>query len=299
MRKLFLIFCLLLCVALPCAAEEKPDDRAAPQSIEFSIIKTSEASTREALVFAGGDFGKTVKLQHVAVLVRHPQGSFLFDTGLGKKIDEQFEQDMPLWAKPFFRYGPVNAARTQLDAAGYAPLKRIILSHGHWDHASGLVDFPEAEVWVSEAEKEFLRAPHVAAVLPSQIMPASIKWVSYQFQSKPYQSFAQSLDLFGDGSAVLVPLTGHTTGSAGLFVTLQSGKQFFFVGDAVWKNDAIKKQRPKMWLAGAIVDNDKQQSMEMVKLLARLQESNPALVVVPAHDAAVHDGLAYFPHFVK
>ncbi len=297
MRKLFLIFLTLLAAAA--AAEDKRGPPAAPQSIEFSIVKTSEASTREAMVFSGGDFGKTVRLQHVAVLVRHPQGSFLFDTGLGRKIDEQFAQDMPLWAKPFFRYGPVTDARTQLEAAGYALPKRIILSHGHWDHASGLVDFPDAEVWISEAEKEFLREPHIASVLPSQIKPQSIKWVSYRFQAKPYRSFAQSFDLFGDGSAVLVPLTGHTAGSAGLFVTLQSGKRFFFIGDAVWSNDAIKKHRPKMWLAGKVVDNDKEKTMESIENLARVQQADPELRVVPAHDAAVHDGLAYFPQFVK
>lgn len=271
---------------------------AAP-SLEFAIIKTSEASTLEALAYSGGAYTKKVKLQHVAVLVRHPQGTFLFDTGLGKQVDAQFKADMPFWAKPFFSYGPVNPVRTQLDAAGLPPINRIILSHGHWDHMSGIVDFPEAEVWVSAPEKIFLSTPHAVAVLPSQISSPSIKWVSYDFQPKPYRDFAQSVDLFGDGSAVLVPLPGHTPGAAGLYLTLKSGKQYFFVGDTAWQSDAIKKQRPKMWLAGELADSDRVQTLKMVEALHHLQEQDPHLVIVPAHDATVQDVIGYFPKFVK
>lgn len=268
--------------------------------VALSIIKTSEVTTLEALTYSGGDYTKTVKLQHIAVLVRHPKGSFLFDGGLGKHIDAQFKADMPLWARPFFSYGPVSTARAQLDAAGYAPIERVFLSHGHWDHASALVDFPEAQIWLSQQEKDYLAVPHPAAVFPSQIADTSIRWKPFKFDEKPYGGFAQSLDLFNDGSVVFAPLAGHTPGSIVMYVTLGSGKKYLFVGDAVWKNDAIAKQRPKMWIPSSIVDNDKPQSLQAVGDLARIQERDPALIIVPAHDAAIHDAIAaYFPQFAK
>lgn len=295
---------IFLLLATPLYAAQAQDSTSAninsKPAVELSIIKTSDITTLEALTYSGGDYTKAVKLQHVAVLVRHPKGSFLFDAGLGKQIDSQFKQDMPLWARPFFGYGPVTAARAQLDAADYPPIQRVFLSHGHWDHASALVDFPEAQIWLSQQEKDFLATPHPAAVFPSQISAASIQWKPFKFNDKPYGPFAQSLDLFDDGSVVFAPLAGHTPGSIVMYITLASGKKFLFVGDAVWKAEAVAKQRPKMWIPGSIVDNDKALALQAVGALTRLHETEPELLIVPAHDAAIHDAIgAYFPQFVK
>jgi hypothetical protein len=87
-------------------AQTAPSPPSGRPAVELSIIKTSDVTTLEALTYSGGDYTKTVKLQHVAVLVRHPKGSFLFDAGLGKHIDAQFKEDMPLWARPFFQLRP-------------------------------------------------------------------------------------------------------------------------------------------------------------------------------------------------
>lgn len=301
--RLGLLLLSLLLSSCALAQEQQAPMAAAPSApppaaLEFAIIKTSEVSTLEGLSYSGGSYFTSTRLQHVAVLVRHPQGSFLFDSGLGKNIDAQF-RDMPLWARPFFSYGPVTPARTQLDAAGLSEVPRIFLSHAHWDHASALVDFPAAEVWLSEEEKAYLATPHAVAVFPSQIAPPSIRWHTYALQARPQMGFARSLDIFGDGSAVLLPLPGHTPGSVGLLLTPASGKQYFFIGDTVWKNQAIALQKPKMWIAGALVDNDKAQTMGAIAALHRLQQAYPQLIIVPAHDAAIHDGIGYFPHFVK
>lgn len=285
-----LLFLLAACFA-PSAAGQPP--------IAFSIIKTSEVTTREGLAFSGGRYSLPVKLNHVAILVRHPQGSFLFDTGLGNDIARQFGRDMPWWASPFFSYGPVASARTQLDAHGMAQIKRIILSHGHWDHASALPDFPDADVWVTQAERQFLKRPHPGSVFPSQVAGVQTKWIDYQFAAKPFQSFSSSNDLFGDGSAVLVPLPGHTPGSVGMFITLQTGRQFLFVGDVVWKIGALAGGRPKMWLASKIVDDDAPGTLAAIAAIERERLRNPALVVVPAHDAQVHDEIGYFPNFIE
>src|SRR6516164_6464438 len=69
------------------------------------------------------------------VLVRHPQGDLLIDTGLGRTIAEQM-REFPL----LFRLGTdlvrLQAAVDQLDAAGYdqRQLRYILLTHSHWDH---------------------------------------------------------------------------------------------------------------------------------------------------------------------
>ncbi|MBO9542014.1 MBL fold metallo-hydrolase [bacterium] len=288
--------------AQPVVADKAPltaSQAPAQGSIRFSIIKTAQVKTREGLAYSGGSLFKEATMNHTAVLVSHPKGSFLFDTGLGEHIDAQFGQDMPWWAKPFFTYGKVTPARRQLDAAGLPAITRIILSHGHWDHASGLEDFPEAEVWLPSAEREFLDHEHPGAVLPSQITPPSIRWKAYDLTDRPYATYPRSHDLFGDGRAVLVSMPGHTPGSVGLFLTVSSGKQYFFVGDTVWRLEAAKQVRPKFWVASRIVDHDRPETLAGVQKLHAVMSAQPALVVVPAHDASVHDELGYFPQWVE
>ncbi len=49
-------------------------------------------------------------------------------------------------------------------------------------------------------------------------MSASTRWRSLTFESTPFANLSSSLDMHGDGSAVLVPLPGHTPGSIGLYL---------------------------------------------------------------------------------
>lgn len=280
------------------AASELVPRPAKAVDVRFTLFKTSEVKTQEGFAFEGGDLFKAITVNHTAVLVQHPRGRFLFDTALGRNIDHQYRQDMPFWAKPLFSYGPVKPLRDQLEAAQLGPVDRIILSHAHWDHASGLVDFPRAEVWITQPEKDFIAQSHPGAVLPSQVNVPALNWKVYDLEDRPFASFSRSRDVFGDGSVVLVPLSGHTPGSVGLFLTVRSGQQYFFCGDVVWRLEAARRVTPKFWLPSRIVDNDRPATLQSIEHLNRLMGANPSLVVVPTHDASVHDELGYFPHWV-
>ena len=109
--------------------------------MRVALLRTSGVETLDALTVDGGSWVRRVPLSHTAVLIEHHAATLLFDTGLGRDIDAQFRADMP-WAAPLFAYQKVAPARDQLDAAGIR-VDRILLSHAHWDHASGLVDFPK------------------------------------------------------------------------------------------------------------------------------------------------------------
>jgi glyoxylase-like metal-dependent hydrolase (beta-lactamase superfamily II) len=294
-----LLFWLAACVAAGAAQAASSAPCAPVSGIGFSIIKTSQASTREGLAFSGGSYARTVHMNHVAILVRHRQGSFLFDTGLGRDIAAQFARDMPWWARPLFTFGPVSSARAQLEAHGMSAIGRIIVSHVHWDHASAVPDFPEAEVWLTQEESAFLKLPHRASVFPSQLASPHTRWVNYALDATPFRTFARSKDLFGDGSAVLVPLAGHTPGSVGLYLSLPSGRQFLFVGDVVWNSGALAGPHAKHWLASKIVDDDAPRTLATIAAIEAARRTNPALVLVPAHDAAVHDAIGYFPRLIE
>jgi len=272
-----------------------------PEKVGFAVIKTAKLSVREGLVYAGGSFGKEADSNFSAILVKHKDDMLLFDTGLGRKISEQYRQDMPMWLRPVFRYEePVAPARTQLDHAGFAPVKRIILSHSHWDHASAISDFPEAQVWVAPEEMAVIRQPQstLGSAWPSQVSAKSINWREIGFTPEPYEGFARSLDIFDDKTVVLVPLYGHTPGSIGMFVTVDSGTRYFFVGDVVWRAAALKESKPKFWPARALVDDNAERTQQTINTISELIKNNPGTVVVPAHDGAVQNKLGYFPAWV-
>ena len=53
-----------------------------------------------------------------ALLVKHPRGDFLIDTGFGSHIDTQI-RTMPLFFRAVTSYQRARSASEQLDAVGY------------------------------------------------------------------------------------------------------------------------------------------------------------------------------------
>ncbi len=292
------VFALIAGLALPGLAPAEPAQPPAA-GVRFSIIDTSGAETLEALTYAGGAWLTRTRMNHMAVLVEYPGGRFLFDTGLGRKIDEQYAADMPWWMRPLMSYDPVTPARDQLDAAQYPAIPRIILSHVHWDHASGVPDFPEAEIWLRPGDRAFIDGGPRGPVMPSQFAHAGLNWHEYALQETPFLGFPQSLDLSDNQSVVLVGMPGHTPGSTGLYLKTGSGQEFLFSGDIVWNARALETGAPKMLIARMTADFDSHATQQQIDRLVALRKSHPDMLIVPAHDASVQAGLSRFPAWVE
>ena len=287
--------------AAPSAAAVASPVPAPAPLVRLAVVRVASLPVREGMLFSGGRLGETATTNFSAFLVEHGGQRLLLDTGLGARIAQQYAADMPRWARPFFRAPEsVDPVRRQLDAAGIGAVPRIVLTHAHWDHASGLEDFPGAEVWAAEAELASVRAARsgIGTAWPSQVGSAALRWRAFAFSGPAFEGFERSEDLFGDGRVVAVPMAGHTPGSVGVFVTVSSGRRFFFVGDVVWTTLALAEGRPKFWPARQLVDADVDATQHTIELIRAARQRDPALVVVPAHDALVQDRLGYFPRWV-
>lgn len=270
--------------------------------LSLTIIKTADWKSLEALLYSGGSWIESRTNIHSAVLIQHPHGSVLFDSGLGHHIDTQFFSGMPFWLKPFMAYEnhlpAIDLLATELKSR---PIQAIILSHLHWDHISGIEDFHDIEIWTTKEEYEWTMNQNTleAAFIKSHRAREDIRWRFIEFESGPYENFEQSFDVFKDGSLVLVPLPGHTPGSIGMFVNLRSGKKFFFTGDATWALEGFQMPAHKFWLSGLMADHNKEKTEQTILKVHQLIQEYPEMFVVPAHDDKVQSAIGFYPKFIR
>jgi len=248
--------------------------------------------------FSKFPFGSTAG----SILVRHPAGDLLIDTGNSSHFDEEI-RGYPLgtWLKLKFLAGqlkPDVALPELLRRVKEEPknLRWVILSHAHLDHSGGLMDLPRVPVLLSEEELQFAADPSVQA--KGYVIAAHVKNFpapgapTLRFAPQPYETFDESDDLYRDGSVVVVPLRGHTPGSVGIFVNLARNLRLFYVGDAVDDERGFQDRVGKSLI---LRDGDSNPALanEIVAQLRELHEKLPGLAIIPAHGRSAYK--KFFP----
>ncbi|KZY88713.1 hypothetical protein A3765_05190 [Oleiphilus sp. HI0130] len=268
---------------------------------QFSVITTGySAGTLEAMVVEGGDVFEVRTLAHPAVLVRHPKGVLLWDTGLGTQLEDQMAS-FSWFDQQLFKVVDHKPAVEQLREAGFdlSLIDMVIPSHMHWDHVSGLEDFSPVPVWVQEVSFKEAQEGEPPGFVASQFDDPSINWSFISLEDGAYEGFAQSMDVFGDSSVVLVDTSGHAHGHLGMFLNLEGGARYFFIGDTTWVLEGVTNNSSRPWLVKTIVgvDADFEQNAGVVEKVHQLSVDQPDIVIVPAHDERVLESLPAFPVF--
>ena len=279
----------------PASTLDKPDPARLPE-VRLSILKAGKMPAKQAFAYRGGSWSGPYENGMAAILARHPQASFLIDAGFGANVDQHW-QTIPWLMRQLSSYVKETPAAAQLQQNGIAldQIKFAIITHSHWDHVSGLEDFPGLQVRMPTAELQFIRDRKMPGLIDKMIGNLNVH--TFDFTGGPYENFDRSLDLFNDGSVVLVPLPGHTTGSTGVFVNLRSGKRFLFTGDLTWALEGFELPAERPWLARRLVDYDEAEVRRSIIKVHLLLRKYPDLIVVPAHDRRVHDRIASLPRF--
>lgn len=257
-----------------------------PIGMRMVAIRSGAMLSRAAFAYRGGSFGEERSFAMGGILVQHPRGNLLFDTGFGRNVDDHVRTS-PLLMRSLTKYSKGAPVADQLAAAGIDPhrLMGIVLTHAHWDHVSGIDDMRDVPVLVTQKEHDFIRSGDGATALIRGFGPLPYK--VYGFPGGPYLGFERSYDMFGDGSVVLVPAGGHTPGSVIAFITLPEGRRYALVGDIVWQREGVEIPAERPWLSRRLADADDEQVRTVVVRLHMLKERFPELVVVPAHDERV------------
>lgn len=278
--------------ALAATALPKADP---PATMTLSTLPTGSMPSVAAFAYRGGGWRDARDFTMSAILVRHPRGDLLFDSGFGRDIDRHARDSMPLLMKLTSRYVKGTPAAAQLAREGYDAkrLAGVVLTHAHWDHVSGLADLQGVPVWVDDQELAYIRSGARMSSLARGL--GALPYRIYAFDGGPYLGFPRSHDVWGDGSVVLVPAPGHTPGSIVAFIALPSGTRYALLGDLVWLREGIEIPTERPYVSRAMVDEDPAAVRENIRHVAAIHARFPEIRLVPAHDGRAFAELPQFP----
>lgn len=280
-----------LSVGLTAATASACRPALSPPAVAYErSVPTSEATVATCWVESRARFGFTAS----SLLIRHAEGDLLIDAGNSSNFDAEIEvyegstkrwlATMPAALKP--RLALDDLLRT-LEVAPEG-LRAVIPTHAHLDHIGGALDLPPVELWVDAAEAALIERSRDELrfeVIPAHAEGLHDRLVPLEWRDEPYEIFAQHVDVFEDGSVVLVPLRGHTPGSLGVFVRLPDGRRIFHVGDPVNDRVQLARLRGRTPLMRR-TDSDPETAAVVVGQLAALAEAVPELYILPAHERA-------------
>ncbi|MGM0586909.1 MAG: N-acyl homoserine lactonase family protein [Bacteroidota bacterium] len=225
-----------------------------------------------------------------AWLIKHPEGTFVVDTGETSRTAHP--DYFPSW-HPYYRYAvKMDVSRDQeIDQqlkkydVDPADVETVVLTHFHTDHAGGLYHFSNSDILVPEVE--YGEAKGIMGQLRGYLPQHWTDWFNpteIAFTKHAYGPFQQCMPLTSDGSLTIVPTPGHTNGHVS--VVANTGKErIMFAGDTSYTQDLLLNQQPDGVSPSAGI------AQQTHRNILTLAEQTP-LVYLPSHDPASAQRLA-------
>lgn len=262
----------------------------APVAPERRVAATGGPGVQACWVESRGRLGFTAS----ALLVRHPTGDLLVDAGNSSRFDAEiqvYEGATRRWYKLYpGSLKPKRSIAQELQAMSVDPkgLRWIVVTHAHLDHLGGTLDLPAIPILMAPSEIAVVERGAQAVtedVVPAHARAVATRVVPIEFKPVAYEIFDRHADLFGDGSVVVVPLSGHTPGSVGVFVRRPDGRRIFHTGDAVNTRKQIEQLRGRT--RGLLrTDKDRGEAERIVARLHAFAEQVDDVLFLPAHERA-------------
>jgi len=261
-------------------------DSVPPGTLRVMHVATTGA--RERIVVQGGG-GDRLDLPVYVYVYEHPiHGTVLIDTGFGRRTAADTADYPGTRATNLLSLVMGTPAADQLKDIGkdVGDVKNVVVTHMHADHIGGIEDFPNAALWVARSEWE--SADERTALGKPDTSPfanhAAVKLVEFT-GTQPYGPFPGHVDLFDDGSVILIPAAGHTPGHVAVMVNLPSGS-FLFTGDCAWIDRHWTGPELKSSLVRSLLEDDWERNWSNQWRIHEWAAAYPELTVVAGHEPA-------------
>ena len=286
---------MLLLVALACAPHvpsppklpqwSDASGRDALPELTIRVAHLANFEGTESQVVAGGGRG-TLAMSAEALIVEHPsRGVVLIDSGYACRSKGHPEVYPGKFTANVLSLDVTSCAVERLAEVGLAPgdVTTVVLTHLHHDHAGGVEDFPAARLVVDAVEWQAgARHRPLKGYQPEPYAGRTVDPIRFD-GTWPFGPVTGHVDLFEDGSVVLLPTPGHTRGSMSVLVQSSRGR-VLYLGDAAWVDANWLGPTPKGFLPRTLIEADWKLGIDGLHRVKAWAAADPSLVVIAGHD---------------
>lgn len=175
-----------------------------------------------------------VKSPVYSVLLEHPEGLVLFDTGCHPDAMKG-RWDRGNMLRTPYTFDESELLPNALKRLGYTPddIRYVVMSHLHEDHAGCLEMFTKSQIFVNDDElKQTLRLYVLNGNMGGYIRNDIKAWFDTQLNWAPIDAETKEIELL-DGITILNFGPGHTFGMMGLLVTLPNTGNVILASDTI------------------------------------------------------------------
>jgi N-acyl homoserine lactone hydrolase len=241
----------------------------------------------ESVWTPGQNIGKSIEFSSTCYLIRHGGSSLMWDTG----VPEATIGDPKGWSTlpKLIVYHLDRTITSQLAEIGLktSDIDYVAISHTHGDHIGNVKLFPDATVLLQRAEYDWINSGPLTDPNLNQLVILARQLMDHP---KNLKLIDGDLDVFGDGSVILISTPGHTPGSQSLMVHLANSGYIVLSGDVVHLQENFEKN-----IVPAL-NVDKAQSLASMQRVRDIMQNYNAKLFIN-HDKAQADRLKMIPAF--
>jgi len=242
------------------------------RALRINVLKFAESRRSKKFSVQGAPDEPSIQARTVFQIV-YADGTVMIDSGMDEQVHRFFGRGA---IEPYYP----EAAKLVEQALRRA--RAIIITHEHGDHVAGVVRAP---LVLELAPKTLVTRAQVQELESNPQMP-EIKItpeIASRFDVVDYEKYLP----FGPGVA-LIKAPGHTPGSQMVYVALESGREYLFIGDTAWHMDGVRliKGKDAPW-----IQEDKAALLAQLKWLNELYRTEKNLFIIASHDDDEHKEL--------
>ncbi len=235
------------------------------RALRINVLKFAESRRSKKFSVQGAPDEASVQARTVFQVV-FADGTVMIDSGMDEQVHRFFGRGV---IEPYYPDAAKQVERALRSA------RAIIITHEHGDHVAGVIRTP---LIAELAPKTLLTRAQIQALESDPQMP-EIKItpdMASHYNVVDYEKFLP----FGPGMA-LIKAPGHTPGSQMVYVALESGREYLFIGDTAWHMDGVRliKGKDAPW-----IQEDQAALLAQLEWLNELYRTEKNVFIIASHD---------------